>query len=469
LSNFKNARFELDIRKNILSRKSKKILKNSLQNNIPKDHSIYTNNLTSFTKTMSDSNGPQNMKLDTMIRGLRYGYISLFRQVLAKAYIQHGLIQKLISQPVDDAFKGGIKIKTDSLDSEDSKHLDAYIEHNNIIDKIKETIKWGRLFGGSGLVINASQKADEEFDINKINEKSRLDFYPADMWELNMAYYEINPSVELKRDIPYMFYGERLHQSRVLRFIGRQAPSIFRRQFRGWGMSEVERLVASFNQFLKNNEVGFELMDECKVDVFSIEGYKNALMSPDGEEMIKKQVQLTNMLKSFLNAVVMDTTDKFEQKTMSFAGVSDMMKENRMILASDLNMPITKLFGISASGFNAGDDDLENYNSMLESEIRDKARHLIYQTYRIIIKHLFDVVVDDLQIEFEPLRILTAEQEESVKNQKLERLLRLVDAGLVDIKTAKECINVENLIAKDVDVDEVLFKDMNIGRDNEGF
>ena len=31
----------------------------------------------------------------------------------------------------------------------------------------------------------------------------------------------------------------------------------------------------------------------------------------------------------------------------------------------NLKMPITKLFGISAAGFSSGEDDIENYNSMI--------------------------------------------------------------------------------------------------------
>lgn len=443
----------------------KKINKNNSKNT---NQNINSNSLQSFTQNIISGGSPQNMQLETMIRGIRFGYITQLRDVLSNAYIQHGLIQKLIGQPVDDAFKGGVKVKTKLLDDKDIKKLYYYCDRNNIVEKIKQTIKWSRLYGGSGLVINASQKTDEPFDINKINEKSKLEFYPADCWELNMQYYSQNPSVELLEDIPYNFYGQRLHKSRVLTFKGKEAPSFFRRQFRNWGMSEVERLVSSFNQFLKNNEIAFELMDECKVDVYKIEGYKDAFMTGN-EESIRKQIELSNQLKNFLNSLVMDKNDDFQTKAMSFSGVAEMMKENRMLLASDLNMPITKLFGISASGFNAGDDDIENYNAMLESEIRSKAYSLLTDTYRILIKHLFDVVVDDLQVEFEPLRILTAEQEEIVKTQKLDRLLRILDAGLIDTQTAKECLNMDNLIAKDIDVNSTLFKEMVISGQNEGF
>jgi len=110
-------------------------------------------------------------------------------------------------------------------------------------------------------------------------------------------------------------------------------------------------------------------------------------MNAEGTNNITKQVQLVNQLKSYLNAFVMDKEDEFDQKTMTFAGLSDMHEQNRMAIAADLKMPITKLWGVSAAGFNSGEDDIENYNSMLESEIRVKSRQnliMLAVVYRVI-------------------------------------------------------------------------------------
>ncbi|MGB2578207.1 hypothetical protein AAIR98_000125 [Elusimicrobium simillimum] len=71
---------------------------------------------------------------------------------------------------------------------------------------------------------------------------------------------------------------------------------------------------------------------------------------------------------------IKDTTDILESKHLTFRAC-EILREIRMQIASDLKMPLTKLFGISATGFNSGEDDIENYNAMIESEIRSKCKY----------------------------------------------------------------------------------------------
>ena len=58
--------------------------------------------------------------------------VSNFRQLLSELYVEHGIIQTLIDQPVDDAFSQGIEIKTGQLDADDIERLENYIDINCI-------------------------------------------------------------------------------------------------------------------------------------------------------------------------------------------------------------------------------------------------------------------------------------------------------------------------------------------------
>ena len=411
------------------------------------------NGLNNFTQNIVQ--GAQLSQTTTLMKNNRYHYLFNNRVLLNTLYIEHGLIQTLIDQPVDDAFRGGIDIKSKQLGDDDLSVLEKYLETDNVLRKIMQTIKWGRLFGGAGLVIITSQDPKKQFNINKINTYSPLEFYAADLWELNLQYYNNNPVEDLTTEIPYMFYGKKLHESRVLSFRGKEAPSMIRRRFRGWGMTEVERMVRSFNQYLKNNDVIFELLDEAKIDVYRLSGY-NASMLSNQESVIQDQIQLSNVVKSYLNALVMDKEDEYEQKQMSFQGLGGMLKEIRIGIASDLKIPVTKLFGVSSTGFNSGEDDIENYNSMVEGEVRSKAKGITIETLKICCQKLFGFVPEDLEIEWKPLRILNAEQEENVKNAQANRLIALFGLGLVTTEEAKETINKDNLLSVDVKIDSKL-------------
>jgi hypothetical protein len=216
----------------------------------------------------------------------------------------------------------------------------------------------------------------------------------------------------------------------------------------------MESLVQSINQFLKTKKLTFEVLDEFKLDIFKIKGFNNAIMTKDGTAKIIQRTQLANQQKNFQNALTMDSEDDHQGKQLNFSGISEVMKDIRMQIASDMRMPMTKLFGISAAGFNSGEDDIEVYNAMIESEVRSKAKAPCLEVVKLRSNELFGFEPDDLEIEFKPLRVLSHEQEENVKTQKMNRLVLASDKGAVTLREFKESINRDNLLPVKVEVND---------------
>lgn len=418
---------------------------------------ILANSLTELTAALGFSRefGSQLSQTATLIRNNRNYFLSNDRNALTYAYTTHGLIQTLIDQPIEDAFRGGIIIKSDELDAENIQDIQNYISEYGILEEVKDLAKWTKLYGGGAMIINTVGKSDSPLNINAINKHTLLEFYAADLWELNKAnsqpYAEEKPYLKTGIEDEFYFYGQRIDKTRILKSSGKRAPSFARGQLRGWGMSEVERIVRSLNQYLKNNDLIFELIDEAKIDIYGIKGFNNALLTKGGTEAISKQVQLTNQTKNYQQAIVKDKDDDYEQKQINFSGLSEMLQQIRIGIANDLKMPLTKIFGQSATGFNSGEDDIENYNSMIESEIRGKYDTIIIQIVKLICQKLFSFVPEDIQIEYKPLRLLSAEQEENVKTSKLNNVLALYDRGLMTSEEVKDEINQQNIFAIDLD------------------
>ena len=72
----------------------------------------------------------------------------------------------------------------------------------------------------------------------------------------------------------------------------------------------------------------------------------------------------------------------------------------------------------------------------------------------------FGFVPEDLSVEYEPLRILSSEQQENVKTQKFNRVLQAKQAGEIDTVEFRQACNKDELlpmeldIEKDIEVDE---------------
>ncbi len=402
----------------------------------------------------------QVSQVDTLFKNNRWYLVSNIRQVLSELYAEHGIVQTLVDLPVDDAFRGGLEIITDELDQKDLEELNYKLDREGVLEQYTQAKKWARLFGGGALLIINDDDPKTPFDVNNVKEGDKIVFKPVDMWELYYGITNVNelndPGEVDKNPDYYNYYGKQVHNSRVLRMEGKQAPSLIRPKLRGWGMSIIEPVVRSYNQYLKSVNLAFEVMDEFKVDIYGIEGFNTALMSPNGSDKVTKRVQMANVLKNYQNALVMDNKDKFESKQISFTGLAETMREIRMQIAADLRMPLTKLFGMSAAGFNSGEDDIENYNSMIETEIRSKSRKDLLKVIEICCAMWFGYVPETMQIDFQPLRVLSAEQEENIKNEKLQRIINCMQAGVMTAVEAKKAINKEMLLPVQINEDDEL-------------
>lgn len=418
-----------------------------------------------------NSNGPEISQSDTMFYNLRWYLISNLRQLISQMYVEHGIVQTLIDQPVDDAFRAGFEIKTAKLDADEIEQLMIYVKRFDVMGRLKQAMKWARLYGGGAILIITDQDPKTPLNIAKIGPDTPLEFRSVDMWELYFYDQQTSGDLEVGGALganlgdKFDYYGKEIHASRVYKLVGKEAPAFIRPRLRGWAMSELERLVRSLNQYLKNQDVIFELLDEAKVDVYKIKGFNSAMATKGGTQKVADRVAGANQIKNYQSALTMDAEDDYVQKQINFTGLNDMLLQIRQGIAADLKMPMTKLFGISAAGFNSGEDDIENYNAMIEGEIRSKCEFRVVDMLQICCQKLFGTTIEDLTITFNPLRILNAKEEEEVKDSQFNRVMSAFSSGLIQPKEAKESLNKDSLISVEIDEDAEVLPPIGGGED----
>ena len=379
-------------------------------------------------------NGQMLSNANTIFDNLRWYFISNERQVLAEAYVELGLVQTIVDIPVDDAFRGGVEVKTKQLSPEQIEELMISLDRDDDLQTVAQTAKWNRLFGGAGTLILTDQDPRSPLDIEAIGPDTPMEFRSVDLWELfwsknNDTGYD--PEIQAEDFQYYNYYGEIIHKSRVMRMKGMTAPSFNRPRLRGWGFSVVENLVRSINQYLKSTDLAFELLDEYKIDIYKIRNLVNTLLSPQGGNKVRQRIAVTNQIKGYQGAIVMDAEDDYQQKTVNWTGFADVMKEIRMQIAADMRIPLTKLFGLSAAGFSSGQDDIEVYNAMVESSVRNKVKYQVLRVLEIKCQKMFGIIPSDLRVTFKPLRIMSGTDEETIKTSKFNRLFQAQQANQI--------------------------------------
>lgn len=367
-----------------------------------------------------------------------YAPLTVNFTLLSYLYKTHGVLQTMIDEPVLDAFRDGLELTSKEIGEEGLGELEDFAEETGAWETLKSTLMWGALYGGSGLIINAGQDPEKPLDEKDIL-KGNLEFYDADRWEFSGC----------ARSAPrFLFYGQNLDASRVITYGGKRAPRILRATLNGWGMSEMERTVEDFNAWLRGRNVLYEILDEAKVDVYSIKDYASTLLLPNGEATIRRRIAATNQIKNFHNALILDKEDEYKVVSNSFSGLAEVMRENRIGIACATRMPFSKLFGTTAGGSgiaNSGEDDMENYNAMITSRVRSPARPIIRKMLRLMMLAVFGKEYD-ISFEFKPLRILSAKDEEDIKKSKQERYLNLYNSRILDSKELGDLLHKEKLV-----------------------
>lgn len=391
-----------------------------------------------------------------LFANLRNTLVTNYRQMLSQAYVEIGLVSTIIDVPVDDALRGELNIMSGQLSEEEIEGLKNEIESDDDMQIAAYAMKWDRLFGGGAVLIMTDQDPSSELDIEAIGPGSLLEFRAVDQWEIYGAEMVKPDGTEtpIEESPLYNYYGTPLHRSRVLKINGKKPPSFIRGRVRGWGLSVVESLVRSINQYLKSNNLTYEVLDEFKIDVYKINGLVNALFLPGGKSKVMQTIQQINLQKNYQNAIVLDKEDDWAQKQLSFAGLAEAQQGTRMQIASDMRMPVCKLFGSQAGGLNPDDEaDLEIYNGMVESEVRAKLKRPVKTMIQLKCQKLFGYIPDDLRFTFPPMRILKATDEEIVKTSKFTRSLSALQAGALTMDEFRDNCNKERLFSVHLDKD----------------
>jgi phage-related protein (TIGR01555 family) len=410
-----------------------------LQNRIDaKEDSIVRNSLPIFTTGAFNTDMASTASLAF---NNAYAPLTLQYQTLMFTYKSQPVIQNTIDMPVQDALKGGVDFRSDELDKDDIKEFEEKLDDMQFYLQVKTLEEWARLFGGAAMVINTDQDPATPLNLNKLYGHP-LRFYPASRWELQSSrrYAE-----------EYVFYGQRFHKSRILTVSGKEAPYQIRWMLQDWGLSEMEKLLEPFNIYLRTQNAIYDLLKEAKVDIFQFEGFLSQLSSNKGTQLAIQRVQMMNMAKSSSNALVMDMKDKYEQKVMTFSGLAEMCVQNRISLASATRIPINKLFGTGAQGFSSGEDDLENYIMLVESEVREHMRPSLKELFDLVAINLWGESFD-MPFDYKPLRVVSYEVEEQIKTSKHARYFQDMQAGMLTPQEYMQLQQKEKLIPIETEV-----------------
>lgn len=412
-------------------------------------------------------------------KNVKYDLLTLQYNLLTYLYKTYGILAKVCDVPVDDAYRyGGFDISAETINDDELKELKNKLARSNDIEQLKQARKWARLFGGAALIcVEDGKPLDTELNFDKLKGKE-IKFMPVERWRLNYTEGNImTPGGDWYLCNYQMISNDmqmKVHPSRIKLVKGKEAPFLIQQQTQFWGMSVLEQIFMDMNQFFKSRNVLFELMDEAKTDVIKLKALQTALSSKQGERALQKMVDFIARNKNYKSQLTLSTEDDYDQKQISMSGMEGMSREIRIMMAGSANMPVNKLWGEGVTGFGSGEDSLENYNGLIESEIRAVDLDTIYWILKVRCCQLFGREIEDLFIDWKELRVLSSIDEQNINDHKIENILKLFDRQLLTPQEVMEILKNQELLIHDTKAirgeldDEILINQVKGDNGNNG-
>lgn len=374
----------------------------------------------------------------------QYALRVLDHGTLETMYRQSWLAKKIVNAPAEDMTRAWRQVMFDEpkgIDRDVSKQF-AVEETERALcvqSKIRTAIKWSRLFGGGVLVLGMADRTPEKpLDPQRVKRGDLRYIHAMDRWQCSAGTvldWDIE-SANFGRPEFYMIGSGsslvRIHHSRVVPFTGVELPYNSRQSNGGWGDSELQ---AVYDTLLGRDTVTAgiaTMLFEANVDVMKVAGLGDMLSTDEGEAQLTKRFQLAAMMKSFNRMLLIDEGETYEKRSNSFSGLDAIVREFRAEVAGAADIPVSRLFGISASGLNAtGDNDVRNYYDSVSAKQESDLRPALERLDEIMIRSALGAMPDDYRFEFMPLWQMDDTERANVRKTEAETDRIYFDMGVL--------------------------------------
>lgn len=454
---------EIEDMQPIKSTDSKEVIKEKLKSQTEVLNKLYT--IDAFQNQMARLGFGQpnlNEGADYPLTRMSQNY-NLFTSLYRSSWI----VRKIVDVFPSDMVKNWIKFNS-SLDPEKISKINSVIRKTKTKEKIKEGLRWARLYGGAAglILIDGDEDLSEPLDYDTI----MLDDYKGllifDRWN------GIYPDIELEDDISDEEYGYpkyysislseannnlmlsynkqdlvKVHHSRIIRFNGRDLPLWERQAEMFWGESEIEIV---FEELKKRDNTSANIaslifLANIRVLKMNDLGQLLGASTQKAQENLYKVLQAQNQLMSNMGIYVMDKDDDFGSEQYSFGGLNDIYESFMLDIAGACEMPVTKLFGREPAGFNStGESDLTQYYDTLEEKQETYLQPIIGKLLPIIFMSTLGAIPEDLDWEFNPCMNVNSKDLADLAQSMASPIFEAFNAGLITKEIALKELKQQN-------------------------
>lgn len=302
-----------------------------------------------------------------------YVFTPLNRQQIVSSYRGSWLPRKIVDVPAKDATR---KWRAWSASKDQITKIEKEERRLDLRAKVERAMRLGRLTGGAAIYIG-TRGTDVQKELDPESVRSDESLYLA-----VLSRDRVTPT-EIDNDVASPTFGtpksytlqmsdagrvEQVHPSRLALFFGDEPLDNTMLGMDGWGDSSLQTVYRAAMQHDSTMAIVSSLVFEAKIDVVKIPGLMKGMGDKNYEKKVTDRFALANVLKGTNSMTLLDAAEEWEQKSVSFAAIPDIIDRFMTVVSGAADIPSTRLFGISPAGMNStGESDLRNYYDHVQS------------------------------------------------------------------------------------------------------
>ena len=353
------------------------------------------------------------------------------------------IAKAIIEKPANEMMKNGFEIQS-QLDPDKVTKIMQTWTRTHSRERFLECLNWSRLYGGCLLIpmIDGQEDMSEPLDFDAVMPDSYKGCFTVDRW------CGVSPSLELVTDINDPEFGQpeyyivtsvpmnkaiKIHHSRVIKMIGRKLPYWEEIAENYWGASELEHV---YTELKKRDDTSANisfLIFLANIRVFKMKdlGQLISLGDQQGLQQVYETMQSMNRLMCNTGTFAMDSDDDFGTQQYTFTGINDVYESFMLDISGAAEIPIDKLFGRSPTGFNSGEETLQNYYDTIQEKQETYVRPALEKLIKIITMSALGEIPDDMELVFNPVRRPSNMEKADLGQKQTQAVLDAFTAGVV--------------------------------------
>lgn len=398
---------------------------------------------------------------DNPLTTASYGFnpITRQRQLLEWMYRGSWLAGVAIDCVAEDMTRAGVEFQSE-LDPQASQEMETEAVTLALWDKLADTIRWGRLYGGALAVhLIDGQDFRTPLRVETIGPDKYKGLVVLDRWMvepvLDDLVTELGPDLGLPRYYKVLanapsLRNQTIHYSRIaLRHIGICLPYQQALTENLWGESVLERLHDRMVAYDSASTGAAQLVYKAFLRTFKVEGLRN-IVAAGGAAMtgLISYVENLRRYQSLEGLALIDAEDELEVQTHgAFSGLDDILLQFAMQLSGALQVPLTRLLGQSPKGLgNEGESDIRNYFDGINQKQNSQMLVGTTTTYRCLAQSKGIKLPDDFELTFASLWQMSPQEKGELADKVTDAVTKAKDGGIIGLQTSlKELRQVSRL------------------------